>query len=462
MIAPDYHRFIDSKRDISRAAGFDPVNLCPALFPWQSRVVEWACRQGRSALFADTGLGKTIMQCAWAQQVARLHGPVIIVAPLAVGSQTVREAAKFGIDGLVFTQEPIDAEIVVTNYESIHKFDVSRFAGVVLDESSILKSYTGRVRTRLIEMFSDTPYRLACTATPSPNDHTELGNHAEFLGIMKRTGMLSRWFVNDASHANTWRLKGHGRQHFWSWVCSWARCIGKPSDVGRYSDDGYVLPGLVKSHHLVDVDLIDGRGAGLFRSIEGSATSIHKEKRRTAPDRALTVAGLVAMEPDEPWLVWVETDYDAQAVLKALDAAGCPGVEVKGSHSLAIKVKRLDAFAAGDIRVLVTKPKIAGFGLNWQHCRRMVFAGPGYSYEALYQAIRRCWRFGQTRSVHAHIVLATTEQGIWANLSRKSNDHEAMKGSMFEASRWAAANRAAVITYYPTHNAAIPRWLETR
>ena len=456
-----YIDFIESKRDESSPAGFEQDQMCEALFPWQRSVVAWACRQGRAALFADTGLGKTIMQCAWAEQVAR-RGRVIIVAPLAVGHQTCKEAARFGIDGLVFSQTPTDGQIIVTNYESLHKFDVSGFAGVVLDESSILKSYTGRVRTQLIEMFRDTPYRLACTATPSPNDHTELGNHAEFLGIMKRTGMLSRWFVNDASHANTWRLKAHGRDHFWAWVCSWARCIGKPSDIGDYPDDGYVLPDLDKRLHLVAVDLADGRGSELFRTIEGSATSIHKEKRRTAPARAARAAELIAAEPNEPWLVWVETSYDEKAIVDALDALDLPGVVVRGSHSLDQKVRRLDGFSEGDFKVLITKPKIAGFGLNWQHCRRMVFVGPGYSYEALYQAIRRCWRFGQSAEVHAHIILAKTEQGIWANLSRKGGDHENMKGSMFEASRRAASQVARTINYHPRHNAAIPQWMHER
>ena len=455
-----YQAFIDSKRDRSQAAGFEPDGLCPALFPWQRQVVEWACRQGRAALFADTGLGKTIMQLAWAQQVNRRHGRVLIVAPLAVGAQTVREGARFGIAGLEFSQHPTDARITVTNYESLHKFDAAEFAGVVLDESSILKAFSGKMKSMLIAKFSRTPYRLACTATPSPNDHAELGNHAEFLGIMGQSQMLSRWFLNSSKGGRVggWRLKHHGVEHFWDWVCSWARCVGLPSDIGAFSDDGYILPKLTKRLHLVNVDLLAGRGAELFRSIEGSATSIHREKRRTAPDRAAHVASLVAAEPAEPWVVWVETDYDAKAVLSRIPEA----VEVKGAHPLPLKVKRLEQFAAGGIRVLVTKPKIAGFGLNWQHCARMAFAGPSYSYEAFYQAIRRCWRFGQARPVDVHVIMAKTEQAIWQNLSGKSDEHDRLKGSMFAASRRAASRRARPIDDNPTHHAPIPRWLYPR
>lgn len=458
----NYSTFIATKVRRVRPSGFVADVSDGPLFPFQRDCVRWALRQGRAALFADTGLGKTAMQLVWAREVVRHTGmPVLILAPLAVARQTEREAEKFGIVGVrqVLDQDGVtdDVDIAVTNYDRLHKFDPAVFAGVVLDESSILKAYSGTTKQALVSAFAETPYRLACTATPAPNDHLELGNHSEFLGILSSHQMIARWFINDTSTFGTYRLKGHAVVPFWDWVCSWARCVGRPSDLGKeYSDEGYVLPELQLRYHSAAVDLAEGRDDGqLFRQVETSATALHAERRRTAVERAATVGALVRAEPAEAWVVWVDTDYDAAAVMAELPEA----VEVHGRLTAKAKAERLEAFADGEVRVLVTKPKLAGYGLNWQHCARVAFAGPSYSYEAFYQAVRRCWRFGQIRPVDCHVVLAPTEQAVWQTLLRKGADHESMKVEMFSASRRAQARTAAIATYHPTVRAPIPAWL---
>jgi superfamily II DNA or RNA helicase len=412
-------------------------------------------------LFADTGLGKTAMQLAWAHQVVRrTGGRVLILAPLAIGPQTVREAAKFGIPGVKHVRQGDQVEdgITVCNYQSLHKLEPHSFAGVVLDESSILKAYSGATKQALVDAFAETPFRLACTATPAPNDYLELGNHSEFLGVMPSHQMLARWFVNDQSGMCAYRLKGHAVTPFWDWVTSWARCIGRPSDMGAYSDAGFDLPPFRLHRHSVTVDLSAKREEGmLFRLQDGSATSLHRERRLTSEDRAAKVAELVRSEPDESWLIWTDTNYDADALRAILPEA----TEVRGDHSDDEKEARLLGFADGSARVLVTKPSIAGFGLNWQHCARVAFVGPSYSYEQFYQAIRRCWRFGQTRQVEVHVVLAATEALVGQVLDHKGEAHEAMKIAMFAASRRAASRAARSPDYLPIHKASVPRWLRS-
>jgi hypothetical protein len=432
----------------------------PSLFPFQRDAVKWALRVGRCALFEDTGLGKTLQQLVWASEVARkTDGRVLILAPLAVREQTCREAVKFGIGGVRQAQDQDDVcgPITVTNYERLDKFDVGSFAGVVLDESSILKNYTGAMRKSLTEVCASVPYRLACTATPAPNDHLELGTHAEFLGVMSSHKMIARWFITDQREAGSYRLKGHAVRPFWNWVTSWARCIGKPSDIGPYSDEGYDLPPLVEHRHFAAVDIVKGRGDGeLFRNPELNATSIHKELRATSSERAAMVADLVRSEPEEPWAIWVDTNYDADAVLSVLPEA----VDVRGSMKPDEKVRRLMSFAT-DGGVMLTKPGIAGMGLNWQHCARVIFNGLSFSYERYYQAVRRCWRFGQPRPVEVHVVLAKTQASIWCVIDRKSGDHDTMKESMFSASRRASAASAHSDPYQPTHKATLPSWLRS-
>lgn len=460
----EYQRFIESKRSVVPAAGFEPRDLPECLFPFQRSIVEWAVRRGRAALFEDCGLGKTLQQLAWAHQVmAHTDRPVIILAPLAVAGQTVREGERFGLP-CVYAPTPDDwradaPRVVITNYERLPAWlECSRdFAGVVLDESSILKSFMGKTKRTIIESFARTPYRLACTATPAPNDHQELGNHAEFLGAATNVEMLSRWFVNDLGDTGTWRLKAHAVEDFWDWVCSWAAMCGKPSDIG-YSDAGYALPSLNICRHIVDVDVTENRGAGeLFRKVDLSATSLHVEKRISAPARAARVASLVASEPDEPWVVWCETNYEADVLCASIKEA----VDVRGNDSATHKERALRDFTDGKIRVLVTKPDIAGFGLNWQHCARVAFVGATYSFESYYQAIRRCWRFGQDRPVNCHVVMAATEEAIWTTVARKQSDHLKMQESMFAAARRAHARHALDGRYNPRNIMRIPAWLRS-
>lgn len=465
----DYHEFVSGKHRHLIRAGFEAVGVDNYdAFPFQKACIEWACEQGRSALFEDTGLGKTRQQLAFADQVCRATGgPSLILAPLAVGPQTVREAEAVNIDGVCFARSPDDvkgaARIVVTNYDNLDKWDRIGERGVVLDESSILKNFTGSTRAALTERFSETPYRLACTATPAPNDYTEIGNHAEWLGICSRTEMLATYFVNDVDGknggktANEWRLKGHAVDLFWNWVASWSRMVGLPSDIGPYDDAGYVLPPLTIHKHIVNVDIVDGRDGGLFRMTSGSATEIKREQKRTAGARAAELAAEVHRH-DGPWLVWVTTDSDADAVRACIPNV----VEVHGSDKPEVKERRLLDFADGKIPVLMTKGSIAGMGLNFQVCNRQAFMGLDHSYEKFYQQIRRSYRFGQTRPVRVHVFLATTEAPILATIERKQNDHLTMKAQMFAASRRAVARQSSSTSYNPTHIARLPAWLESR
>ena len=464
----DYRSLIARKRIAFEPQGFadiDPANLPSFLFPHQRHGVEFALNAGSAALFYDTGLGKTGMALAWGDEVVkRTNKPVLMLAPLGVVGQHCAEAERFGIEARVSRTGVTSGKacVTITNYDRLEKFDPDVFGGVILDESSILKSFSGATTKKLIETFARTPYRLACSATPAPNDHTELGQHSEFLGALDRNQMLVRWFLHDSADTGTWRMKGHAVEDFWSWVASWARAVSKPSDIG-FSDDGYAMPELIVHRHLVAADR--GQDAGsesdgqnrLFRMPDTSATSIHREKRITSASRAEQVARLIADEPDEPWIIWVDTDYDADAV-----KAVVPDVfEVKGSMNADAKEERLEAFSTGKIKRLLTKPSIAGYGLNWQHCARVAFAGLSFSYESYYQAVRRCWRFKQARDVHVHVVCADTEAAIWDIVSRKAGDHDAMKREMTAAMRRAAQKSEHLATYNPNKKAMIPSWISS-
>lgn len=342
-----YDQFIDAKTKIVSPAGFEPQTIDSHLFPWQAHVVAWAIRQGRAALFEDCGLGKTLQELEWARQVvAHTNGPVLILTPLAVSGQTLREAQKFGIDAVIVAsgEQVTVPRIYITNYEKLDHFDTSVFSGVVLDESSILKSFDGKTRRRLTAAFAQTPYRLCGTATPSPNDYTELGQHAEFLGICTPSQMLATFFINDTFNTGDWRLKGHAEGEFWKWLASWAACISVPSDIG-FSDDGYVLPGLQLHTEIVDVDESQLAGDGLFRFAQLSATSMHRELRMTSEKRAARVAELVVEHPDEPWMIWCNTNDEADHLKAALPDA----VEIRGSESNAAKERKLTAWLAGDV-----------------------------------------------------------------------------------------------------------------
>lgn len=453
-----YEALIHRKKVAAKSSGFDPKDLHPDLKPHQRHSVEFALRGGRDALFLDTGLGKTFCALEWGRQVVEKTGkPVLMLAPLAVGPQHQREAERWGIDAW-YVRGDADMSrpaIWITNYEQLAHVDTGQFAGVILDESSILKSFTGKTTRELIDRFSLTPYRLACTATPAPNDHTEIGTHAEFLGIMRRDEMLVRWFIHDSMDTGEWRLKKPAVKDFWAWVSSWSRMIGKPSDVG-FDDAGYDLPPLNLHRHVIEANVSEDTAGLLFRIPDMSATSIHGEKRRTVADRSALVAEIVSREPDEPWVIWCDTDYEADA-LKAL----LPHfVDVRGSQKAEVKEAGLVAFSTGQAPGIITKPSIAGFGLNWQHSARVAFVGLSFSYESFYQAVRRCWRFGQARPVECHIVMADTERAIYDVIARKRGDHDDMKAQMMAAMRAAAMPRNRVSEYLPKHKAAVPAWLK--
>lgn len=455
----EYSEFLKRKelRALPRGIKKD-WDLAGHLFPHQADVVNFLLESGRGAAFLDTGMGKTAVELEYGRQVVEHENkPVLLFAPLAVGKQHLREAQRFGVDAqLARSQDDVTgARIYITNYERLHLFDPSKFCGMIPDESSILKSFTGITTRRMMEFGKGMRWKLPATATPAPNDHMELGQHCQFLEIMDSSEMLARWFIADQTEMGRYRLKKHGIKPFWSWVASWARCIGKPSDLG-YSDYGFDLPPLEIFQHIVDTDITVGAEDGqLFRMADTSATGIHKEKRLTANDRAAKIAALVSAEPSEAWMIWCETDYDADAVMALIPEA----VEVRGSMKPEVKEERLDSFTQGQIRILVSKPSIAGFGLNWQHCARTAFVGLSFSYEMFYQAIRRFWRFGQRRPVHCHIAMAETELAIWQTIQRKKADHERMKKEMFDAMRREVIHKGVKNAYVPTQKAELPRFM---
>jgi superfamily II DNA or RNA helicase len=428
-VGMSYESFISGKATEHVAAGFAPEALPAHLFDFQRAIVEWACQRGRAAIFADTGLGKTAMQTAWAVQVAKhTGGRVLILAPLCVAQQTVEESARWGIDiTYARSQEQTDAQIVITNYEMVERFDATQFAGVVLDESSILKAHDSKTRARLIEMFGRTPYRLSCTATPSPNDHMELGNQAEFLGVMTATEMLAMFFVHDGGDTSQWRLKGHGKSRFWEWMANWSICIRNPADLG-FDGSRYILPGLQINEHVLPADKpLDGQ---LFAGIAQTLTERRQAKRGSMTERVRTAAELVNSH-DRPAIVWCHLNDESKALAASIPDA----IEVTGSMTVDEKEAAIMAFTHGEKRVIVTKPSIAGFGLNWQHCSDMVFAGLDDSFESFYQAIRRSYRFGQKRVVDVHLISSESEGAVKANLERKQAQATDMAESMVQHMR---------------------------
>lgn len=425
----DYDSFIKTKEFQDVQSGFEPGAINPNLFDFQEAITRWALRRGRAAIFANTGMGKTAMQMAWADAVVDHTGkPVLVVAPLAVAKQSVAEARKFDIAAQYVREQPSDvaAEILVTNYEMLDKFDLTKFAGIVLDESSIIKNRDGKTRKQIIESCQRIPYRLSCTATPSPNDYMELGNQAEFLGVMGMNEMLAMFFTHDGGDTSKWRLKGHGERKFWEWMATWAVTITKPSDIG-FSDEGYDLPPLNMHEHMVASPVSED---SLLVDIAQTLTERRKAKKDTMQSRVAEVAKLCNGNDDQ-WLVWCHTNDESAALKAAIDGA----VEVKGSDSIDHKETAMEGFTTGDVRVLVSKPSICGFGMNWQHCRDMAFVGLDDSYEQMYQAIRRCWRFGQAQPVNVHIVSAEALGAIRANIHRKEKQMEQMQLSMVDHMR---------------------------
>lgn len=635
----DYRAACAAKRPEPQRFGLSRTpELNSTLFPHQLHGVEFALLGGRDALFYDTGLGKTAMMLEWGRCVVEAENkPVLMLAPLAVSQQHIREAERMGIEASIsrFGQPPASPRVVVTNYERLERFDPADYAGVILDESSILKSFTGATTRKLISTFAGTRFRLAGSATPAPNDHTELGQHSSFLGVMPSSEMLTRFFIADQANAGAYRLKRAAVRPFWSWVASWARCVSKPSDLG-FDDAGYDLPALDIVHHEVKADRMSDPGAEkndqlrLFRIPDTSATSIHHEKRLTIGARAKLAAqiilgdscpgslntqsvvapsiiltplkksggkanqgkgkktapicgnttdqtpknshdlqssklpstlvaasdmpptlltetlvkpspepvapksaetggfdlssgstaldtmlclprkvagapsaatssgaseakssqsitatqaaqsgassastaitasansGTILSASEEPlnisksldwWVVWCDTDYEQDELEKYI---GQHAISIRGSMSAAEKERLHEAWIRGDRKIIISKPSIFGYGLNWQHCNNVLFAGISFSYEAFYQAVRRCWRFGQTRPVQIHVVCADTERAIWAVVERKAGDHDAMKREMVAAMRRSMNAETSRKLYSPEQKATLPAWI---
>lgn len=420
----EYEAFLEKKKIIDKPTGIEAVpELNPMLFDFQRDIVGWALRRGRAAIFADCGMGKTAMQLEWAHHVP---GNILIFAPLAVAEQTIREAKKFHEDEILYSLDgSIRSRITITNYERMEKFNPADFNGIVLDESSILKSYTGKYRTELIDKFGVIPFRLACTATPAPNDFMELGNHAEFLGAMTRTEMLSMFFVHDGGETQKWRLKGHAEAEFWKWVCSWAVMIRKPSDLG-YDDGNFILPPL--NVEQVTVHSESPSDGFLFAMEAQSLQERQKARKASTDDRVNAAVEIINRDPDSQWIVWCDLNNESEALTRAIPGA----VEVKGSDSEDHKKTSLLGFADGSIRILVSKPSIAGWGMNFQRCHNEIFVGLSDSYEQFYQAVRRCWRFGQTSPVTAYVVTSDTEGAVVKNILRKEEDAKKMAEMMVE------------------------------
>lgn len=440
----NYRNFISSKRIVSRNKGIDVplAAVNPILFPFQQDIVRWACAKGRAAIFANTGLGKTFIQLEWARLMGR---NTLIVAPLSVARQTVREASKIGIDvRYVRNQGQVTPEhnIWITNYEMLSHFDASIFGAVVLDESSILKSFDGTTRQMLVEMFADTPYKLACTATPAPNDRTEIGNHSEFLGIARMVDMLAMFFV----HANKemvsevggltlrrklgndngqeWRLKHHAEESFYRWMSSWAMSVRKPSDLG-YNDDGYDLPALHVSPVWIEYDYVP-EDQLVFTNLGGIAG--HRAVRKATTEVRCQTAAELVNASSEQWIVWVGLNSESSTMAELIPDA----VEVVGSDSPEHKATAIEAFQDGKYRVLITKPSIAGFGMNFQNAHNQVFVGLSYSWEEWYQAIRRCYRFGQKHEVNIHVVLTRPEQEVFDTIMMKESVATAMAEQLIQ------------------------------
>lgn len=436
------------------------IDLPEFLFDHQSDIVRWALRRGRAAIFAGTGLGKTAMELAWADAVARYTGkPVIIFAPLAVSAQHIREAKKFCINArIVKAQDECAPGINVTNYQKIEHFDLSMFGGVVLDESSILKSTDGKYRSKLIEDCSTVAFRLAATATPAPNDFMELGNHSEFLGVMRYTDMLATFFTHDGGDTQKWRLKGHAETEFWKWMASWAVMLRMPSDLG-YDNSGYDLPPLNYHAHTVKVDYAPSMDTGLLFPIEARTLQERLAARKDSVTERVALAASIT-PTDRPFVWWCNLNSEADALAKLVPGA----VNLSGADSDEAKERKIIDFTEGRIRVLVTKASIAGFGMNWQHCSDTGFVGLNDSFEQIFQAVRRFWRFGQTKPVNAHFIASEMEGATVANQRRKEADAERMAAAMVmhTADLTSAAVRGTVRDrpdYNPTIPMTIPSWL---
>lgn len=458
----DYQSFLANKALRAKAHGLQRVpELAEHLFPFQRHCVEFNLRSGAAGLFLDTGLGKTECQLEFCQKaIEATNEKALIWTPLAVAGQTKRRAERWGYNARII-RESVDAGpgINICNYDRRDKIDPAEFAIVALDEASILKSFTGKTTRAMVEAFKGHRFKLVATATPAPNDHMELGNYAEFLEIMAANEMLSRFFINDTSTASQeWRLKGHAVNAFWDWMSSWARMAEKPSDLtGDIEHDrNFVLPPFEVIRHKARDSNVDRDLDDMFGGPNMSATGMHDIKRQTSEARAQALSGAVASDPKEPWLIWCDTNDEADRLKAEIPNA----IEVRGSMPIEQKEELLEAFGTGQARYLISKPSICGFGLDWSHCARMAFVGRSYSYETWYQAVRRCWRFGQKRLVKVHLIVAEGETQIGRVIDRKADGHLSMKKAMADAMRRAVGILSVTkIPYQPKHKARLVPWI---
>ena len=451
----DYKEFLQNKRFVLESSGFDidKSELNPMLYEFQKDIVRWALKKGKACIFADCGLGKTPMQLSWAYQVHRhTGGKILILAPLAVADQTKREAEKFGyVAKVAEKQEDCIDGINITNYEKLDRFIAKEFIGIVLDESSILKSYSGKVRTAIIQNFHEVPYKLACTATPAPNDYMELGNHSEFCGVMTRAEMLSMFFVHDGGQTSKWRLKGHAEDVFWQWLATFSVFVDNPNNIG-YEIDGYNLP-----HINIQEIIVDGDAP----TTETLTLTERRQARKDSLQLRCEQAAELVNNSDEQWLVWCDLNDESHKLHELINES----VEVHGSDKDTHKSKSMLDFSNGDIKCLVTKPKIAGFGMNWQNCHNMIFTGLSDSYEQYYQALRRCWRFGQKEQVNVYIIISAKEGCVKENIERKQTDFLKMQSEMTELTKEITKKElkstCRISTPYEPHITMIlPQWEE--
>jgi hypothetical protein len=453
----NYADFLDAKTQLKGGNGFKPLWIPDLLFDFQKFLVDWSLINGRTAMFADCGMGKTLMQLVWAENVVKkTNKNVLILAPLAVTAQTVQEGEKFGIKCTQSRDGKVKDKITITNYEQLHKFNSADFVGVVCDESSILKSFKGSYCQEIISFMRKMPYRLLATATPSPNDFVELGRSSEALGFLGAMDMMNKFFKNDQNNSKVgrfqgevvkWRLKGHAEKPFWRWVCSWARACRKPSDLG-FKDDDFILPPKEEFEHVVESkQLADGF---LFALPARGLKEQREENRRTINERCEKVAEIVN-GTDQPALVWANLNAEGDL----LESLIPDSIQVAGKHSDDAKVDRLMSFAQGKSRVLVTKPKIGAWGLNFQHCNRMTFF-PSHSFEQMYQGVRRCWRFGQKRPVRIDLITTEGEGRILKNLKRKAEQADEMfENLVAEMNNVLSINRTSKFT----KKVEVPSWL---
>jgi hypothetical protein len=458
-VISDYQKFLSSKTLRAKERGLTRVpELAPHLFPFQRHCVDFALRAGCSGLFLDTGLGKTECELEWCQKaIEATNAKALILTPLAVAGQTKRRAERWGYEARVIReQSEAGPGINICNYDRIDKLEPSAFGIIALDEASILKSFTGKTTRKLIDAFKGARFKLAATATPAPNDYMELGQYCEFLEVMRSSEMLMRWFTADQTEMGRYRLKGHAIKPFWDWMASFTRMGEKPSDItGLASEDaGFILPPFKLVRHVADSSDLDREFSDMFGAPVMSATSLHKVKRQTRQSRAVSVGAACDLDQKESWLIWCDTNYEADELKKT-----CGGSEIRGSMSIEQKEEILEAFSTGQEKRLIAKPSMCGLGLDWSHCARMAFVGRSYSYETWYQAVRRCWRFGQKREVVVHLITAEGEDTIGRVIDRKAGDHADMKEAMRLAMRHSGQSANVKVAYNPTHTARLPSWI---